>query len=294
MDQSPSSVPTTASTSQAACDAWVGRSEMTSDRLDAFRTNALRAVLGRSGELSVGDPLPLLHHWLYFWNVQPPTRLGDDGHPALGGLLPPAPLPRRMWAGGRLRFLEPLRVGDDVTRVSTIRGVQTKTGRSGTLIFVTVQHEIAGPAGPAIVEEQDLVYRALEPRNGIDAPPSLTEPSSSTWREKVDPDSVLLFRYSALTMNGHRIHYDLPYAQEVEGYPGLLVHGPLQATLLASLGERSVTGRVDGFQFRGQAPAFSGATLALCGDPKREGGDLWSEQDGRKTMTATLTCAAQT
>lgn len=270
---------------------WLGRSEMAFDRLDPARTNALENSLGRGGGLRQGDALPLLHHWLYFWNVQPPCGLGDDGHPALGGLLPPAPLPRRMWAGGRLRFLKPLCVGDEVTRVSTILSIKTKTGRTGRLVFVTVQHDLTGSDGLAVVEEQDIVYREAETAQAGEPQPTPPSSPPSTWRDLVDPDPVLLFRYSALTMNGHRIHYDRPYAQDVESYPGLLVHGPLQATLLASLGDRHSGRRATAFEFRGQAPAFAGAALAICGEPTAEGAVLWSEQNGRKAMTATLTCA---
>lgn len=271
--------------------AWIGKSETASDRLDPARSNALLAALGETARVSEGDPLPPLHHWLYFWNVQPPTALGADGHPAKGGFLPPVPLPRRMWAGGRVTFLAPLRLGDRASRTSTILRTQTKTGRSGTLVFVTVRHELAGSGGPAVVEEQDLVYRAPAAPGSIAAPGPAESEASATWQSTLDPDPVLLFRYSALTMNGHRIHYDLPYAREEEAYPGLVVHGPLQATLLAALASREGGRPLAQFDFRGQSPAFAGAPLHVCGEPAAEGASLWTRQGDTRAMTAEATFA---
>jgi 3-methylfumaryl-CoA hydratase len=268
---------------------WVGRSEEVSDVLEPARSNALRAALGESDALAAGAELPLLHHWLYFWNVQPPAGLGVDGHPAKGGFLPPVPLPRRMWAGGRLTFLAPLKLGERATRTSTILKVEAKSGRSGNLVFVTVEHRLSGEAGLAIVEEQDIVYREPAP-GGTAAPESNGTPPRAQWQREIDPNSVLLFRYSALTMNGHRIHYDRPYAIEEEGYPGLVVHGPLQATLLADLATRNLDAPIATFQFRGQAPAFAGGTLHVCGETSEEGASLWTEQGGGKNMVATVTC----
>jgi 3-methylfumaryl-CoA hydratase len=271
--------------------AWVGRREETVDVLEPARSNALTAALGAPAARKAGDELPLLHHWLYFWDVRPPQGLGVDGHPAKGGFLPPVPLPRRMWAGGRLKFLKPLRVGEEVAKASTILKVEAKSGKSGTLVFVTVQHELTGRAGLAIVEEQDLVYREPAPAGATPAPDAGAPAPSATWRREISPDTVLLFRYSALTMNGHRIHYDRPYAIEEEAYPGLVVHGPLQATLLADLGAQRLGAPVAGFDFRGQSPAFAGVTLHVCGEPADAGASLWTEQGGRKAMTATITAA---
>lgn len=271
--------------------AWVGKTETAVDVLEPARSNALRAALGEPEPLAAGDELPLLHHWLYFWNVQPPAGLGTDGHPAKGGFLPPVPLPRRMWAGGRLLFLQPLRLGEQVTKTSTILKVESKTGRSGTLVFVTVQHELAGPAGPAIVEEQDLVYRGAAAPGSIPAPAASGPEPTAAWRSDVLPDPVLLFRYSALTMNGHRIHYDRPYAMDEEAYPGLVVHGPLQATLLIDLANRRADRPITGFDFRGQSPAFGGTALNVCGDPTDNGASVWTEQAGAKSMVATVRCA---
>ena len=257
--------------------------------LEPARSNALRAALGESAPLAAGDPLPLLHHWLYFWDVRPPEGLGGDGHPARGGFLPPVPLPRRMWAGGRLRFLQPLLLGERVTRASTIRKVETKSGRSGNLVFVTVEHQLSGAQGPAVVEQQDIVYR--EPAAGSTAAPAGAPPSpSAPWRRDVFPDPVLLFRYSALTMNGHRIHYDRPYAMHEEAYPGLVVHGPLQATLLADLATRHLKAPISTFEFRGMSPAFEGIMLHVCGEATETGARAWTEQAGAKNMTAAITC----
>ena len=270
--------------------AWVGKRETAADILEPARSNALGAALGRSGMLAAGEDLPLLHHWLYFWDVRPPSGLGVDGHHAKGVFLPPVTRPRRMWAGGRLEFLQPLKLGEAVTRVSTIRKVESKTGRSGTLVFVTVQHELSGEAGLAIVEEQDLVYREPAAPGSIVAPSDGGEAPAASWRETVDPDSVLLFRYSALTMNGHRIHYDLPYARDQEAYPGLVVHGPLQATLLMDLAVRNLGAPVRRFEFRGQAPAFAGAPLHVCGELAENGAaSVWTQQGGVRNMIATVT-----
>lgn len=269
---------------------WLGKSELAFDTLEPARSNALEASLGHAGDRAAGDRLPLLHHWLYFWNVQPPRLLGEDGHPGQGGLLPPHPLPRRMWAGGRLRFLQPLKLGDAVSRKSTIRSIDTKQGRSGKLVFLTIVHEIGGSDGLAIVEEQDIVYREPAPSAASAAGACATgqEAPAGSWQEVVDPDPVLLFRYSALTMNGHRIHYDGDYTRNVEGYPGLVVQGPLQATLLAALGQKHAEAEITGFEFKGQSPAFAGAPLVLCGEPSATGANLWSEQNGRKAMVASI------
>ncbi len=270
--------------------AWVGRSEHVSDTLDPSRSNALCAALGAPTRLAPGDTLPLLHHWLYFWNVQPPQGLGEDGHPAKGGFLPPVPLPRRMWAGGRVQFIKPLILGDGVTKTSTILKVEAKSGKSGDLVFVTVQHELAGADGVAVREEQDLVYRGAAAPGSISLPPEDAPEPTATWRQTVFPDSVLLFRYSALTMNGHRIHYDRPYAINEEAYPGLVVHGPLQATLLVHLGARHLERPITGFSYRGQSPAFDGLTLNVCGEPTETGASVWTEQGGVKNMVGTVSC----
>ncbi len=269
---------------------WVGRSQSVTDVLEPARSNALSVALGGEGDLKAGDPLPLLHHWLYFWDVKPPAGLGVDGHPAKGGFLPPVPLPRRMWAGGRLTFHKPLLLGAEVTRTSTICAVKEKTGRTGRLVFVTVRHDLDAGEGIAVSEEQDLVYR--EPAAGVLPAPVPTPAPDVPWVEDVDPNTVLLFRYSALTMNGHRIHYDRPYAMGEESYPGLVVHGPLQATLLIQLAARNLDAPITGFEFRGQQPAFEGVPLHVCGEPTDGGAEVWTQQGADKNMVATVRTGA--
>jgi 3-methylfumaryl-CoA hydratase len=266
----------------------VGRSESRTDRLEPARSNALRAALGDETPLGAGHALPLLHHWLYFWDVKAPAGLGPDGHPARGGFLPPVTLPRRMWAGGRLTFHAPLVLGEEVTRTSTILKVEAKSGKSGELVFVTVEHLLSGAVGLAITEQQDLVYREAAARGSISAPAANTAAPSAPWHEQLMPDTVLLMRYSALTMNGHRIHYDRPYAMDVEAYPGLVVHGPMQATVLVDLGSRHSGRPITSFAYRGQSPAFDGTLVHVCGEPTDEGASLWTEQGGVKNMVATI------
>src|SRR5271154_6029379 len=211
---------------------WVGKTESASDQITATPLAALSATLDIEAPRPLaGDSVPPLWHWLYFLETHRQSQLSPDGHAKLGGFLPPVPLPRRMWAGGRFEFRRPLCVGETFTRTSRITGVQQKEGRTGTLVFVVVRHEIGNAEGIALTEEQDLVYRE-HPKPGAPASAPQPAPSNATWERKVQADDVLLFRYSALTFNGHRIHYDRRYATEVEGYPGLVVHGPLIATML--------------------------------------------------------------
>jgi 3-methylfumaryl-CoA hydratase len=265
---------------------WIGRSQTTIDILEPTRSNALDAALGGTGALILGDALPLLHHWLYFWDVKPPVMLGEDGHPAKGGFLPPVPLPRRMWAGGRLRFHQPLRLGMTVSKTSTIMAIEEKTGRSGSLVFLTMRHELDGGEGLAISEEQDLVYRVAAV--GMASAAVASPPPEAPWGEVINVDPVLLFRYSALTMNGHRIHFDRPYARDQEHYPSLLIHGPLQATLLIRMAMRKLDQPITGFDFRGEAPAYEGAPLHLCGEPTADGATVWTQQGDAKNMVASV------
>jgi 3-methylfumaryl-CoA hydratase len=275
--------------------AWIGRREERCDRLDASRSAVLLAAIGHPDMLRNGDPLPPLHHWLHFWEARTPEQTGEDGHPRRGVFLPPIPLPRRMWAGGRLIFRRPLLLGAEIRRVSTIGSITEKHGRSGKLVFVTVQHEIFGNGELAIEEEQDLVYREAaaaspapaapaEPRNGGDDPEDCDVAG-------LDADPVLLFRYSALTMNSHRIHYDRRYAIEEEGYRDIVVQGPLQATLLADLAVRRLDRPLTAFRFRGVAPALARRRLMLHVEGGEDGQvQLWTSQRGVRTMTATAEC----
>ena len=238
---------------------WVGRTETREDRLDA------RLIAGLAATLDVGvpDTLPSAWHWMLFQDWVPPDRVGPDGHPKRGGFLPPVhELPRRMWAGGRLRWTgAALRAGDAVRRTSTILSVEGKSGGSGRLVFVTVRHVVEGAAGVAVEEEQDIVYRGAE---GAAVKAGEAAPDWPGAAERVvTPDAVTLFRYSALTGNGHRIHYDHPYVTGVEGYPGLVVHGPLQATLMAALAAEVAGRALLSFSFRGRRPCFADRPLRV-------------------------------
>ena len=247
-----------------AYGSFIGKTETRSDVVSA------RLVRGMAATLGVPEPaeLPPLWHWMLFQDWVQPDQIGPDGHPRRGGFLPPVhDLPRRMWAGGRLTLRGPIRTDDAVTRTTTILNVTEKQGGSGRLVFVTLRHVIAAANGPAIEEEQDIVYRGTEGAAVKAAPKPAAEPEAPIVAE-VLPDPVLLFRYSALTGNGHRIHYDMDYVRNVEGYPGLIVHGPLQATWLAGL----LAGKnFTRFTFRGQRPAFHGAPLRLEARPDGDG-----------------------
>lgn len=268
---------------------WIGRSESVADTATPVPVAALSATLDRDDPPPrPGDPLPPLWHWLYFLPLHRQSELGPDGHAKRGGFLPPVELPRRMWAGGRFTFHQPLHVGEAIHRTSTIADVSHKEGRTGSLVFVLVRHQIAGESGPAITEEHDIVYREA-PRPDDPVPPPRAAPDNAVWRRRIVPDPVLLFRYSALTFNGHRIHYDRTYVTEVENYPGLIVHGPLLATLLIDLLRRNVPAPVASFGFRAILPLFDTAPFAVAGTPDTAigGATLWAEDaDGFLAMQA--------
>jgi 3-methylfumaryl-CoA hydratase len=280
----------------ARLQAWVGKTETLSDTVTAAPVRALSATLDREDADPVtGTPLPELWHWLYFLPTARQSGLGPDGHPQRGGFLPPVPLPRRMWAGGRLLWHQQvLQVGDAITRTSRIESVAHKAGRSGDLVFVLVKHEVRNAQGLALSEEHDIVHRA-NPQAGDPAPAPQPAPQNAAWSREVVPDDVLLFRYSALTFNGHRIHYDRKYVTEVEGYPGLIAHGPLIATLLADLLRRNMPGaRLLKFEFRAVRPVFDLWPFKLHGLPSADGKtvSLWTEDhEGWLTMQATATLA---
>ena len=278
---------------------WQERSETMSDVITAAPLRALSATLDRDDPVPEdGSAVPALWHWLYFLPHARQSEIGPDGHPRRGGFLPPVPLPRRMWAGGRLRWEadNPLRLGQEVQRISTIRSVQHKTGRSGELLFVLVEHRFLNHDGLALVEEHDIVYRAAA-RPGDPVPPPQQPPlaGQAAWSRSIVPDDVLLFRYSALTFNGHRIHYDRRYVTQVEGYPGLIVHGPLIATLLLDLLRRQLPGaRVVAFDFKALRPTFDLHPFSVHGKPREDGRtiDLWAQDhEGLLTMQATATVA---
>jgi 3-methylfumaryl-CoA hydratase len=271
---------------------WIGRTETTTDTVTATPCAALAATLDREPERPApGTPLPALWHWLYFLPLPRRSAIGPDGHPQRGSFLPPVPLPRRMWAGSQLEFRTPLVIGDAVTRTSTIADVAEKSGRSGPLVFVKVRHDIRrdDQPEPAIVEFHDIVYREA-PRTDEPPPQPTAAPLHPAWELEWVPDDVLLFRYSALTFNGHRIHYDRRYVTEVEGYPGLIVHGPLLATLLLDLVRRRLPDAVvTRFEFKAVRPVFDLNPFSVCGEPRPDGNtfDLWvRDHEGWLTMSA--------
>ena len=249
--------------------AWIGRAQTSTDRITPARVAAWRATLDHAPEPARdGDPAPLGFHWTLAPQLARESELGPDGHPRRGGFLPPIPLPRRLWAGSRVTFHQPLRVGEQVERESTITAIEQKQGKSSALVFVTVRHRFTSNDGVAIEEEQDLVYR--EPPQGGQAA-SAAEANGAhgaAWQRTVHPTETLLFRYSALTFNGHRIHYDRRYATSVEGYAGLVVHGPLIATLLLELLEVQMPAeRIERFQFKATRPTFDTSDFQICGAP---------------------------
>jgi 3-methylfumaryl-CoA hydratase len=280
----------------AALRAWVGKTETRSDVIDARPAALLAATLDRDEPPPRrGDVLPPLWHWLYFLPVYRESEVGPDGHAKRGGFLPPVALPRRMWAGSRIEWRRPLTVGDEVSRSSRIVSVTAKRGRSGELVFVVVRHELSTSVGLALTEEHDIVYRELpSPEADREARgASRPVPEAAAWIRRIVPDAVLLFRYSALTFNSHRIHYDRRYVTEVEGYPGLVVHGPLLATLLVDLLRRERPQAVlRSFEFRAVAPLFDVAPFDVCGRPEDDGVrvSLWAQSaDGGLAMRATAT-----
>ena len=258
---------------------WIGREEVAEDVITPVPVAALAATLDRDDpKPRLGDELPPLWHWLYFLPVVRQSDLGPDGHPERGGFLPPVPLPRRMWAGAQFEFRRPLHIGESAVRKSTIRDVSAKEGRSGPLIFVLVRHEIAGPAGLALIEQHDIVYRAAAAPGEMMQSPHITAPSNAVWRRDIDVDDVMLFRYSALIFVAHRIHYDRRYATAVEGYPGLVVHGPLIATLLADLLRRHANALPKSLRFRALSPLFDNAPFSVYGTPEPDGrASLWAQ-----------------
>ena len=276
---------------------WVGRTETLTDDITAGPVRGLSATLDRDdAPPQAGTVLAPLWHWLYFLPQHRQSELGPDGHARRGGFLPPVPLPRRMWAGGRLTWdpTNPLVVGDAVQRTSRIESVTHKAGRTGDLLFVRVRHEITNARGLSVTEEHDIVYRAAA-QPGEPVPPPVGVQAGAAWQREVVPDDVLLFRYSALTFNGHRIHYDRKYVTEVEGYPGLIVHGPLIATLLLDLLRRSLPGaQVATFDFRAVRPTFDLHPFSVHGKPSADGKTvelLAQDHEGWLTMQGTATLA---
>jgi 3-methylfumaryl-CoA hydratase len=266
---------------------WVGRTEEKEDLIAQSPVQAAAATLDdTTTEFAVGSPLPPLWHWFFFLPRVSQSCLGPDGHPQRIGFMPPIDLPRRMFAGARLRFLRPLTIGRPAQRRSLIREVLQKEGRMGRLVFVTIAHAIHQDDAVCIEEEQDIVYR--EPVAPVEAPKprELAPAPPGSWTRLVNPDPTLLFRFSALTFNAHRIHYDRTYATTVEGYPGLVVQGPLTAVLLMEMVRSHVGQSVTTFTFRARAPLFDLAPFRLIATPRGDHVDLEAQgPDGSVTLT---------
>jgi 3-methylfumaryl-CoA hydratase len=256
---------------------WVGRSQSEEDRPDPLRVAELAATLDDARAYPPGAELPAGWHWILFHTVVPTAVLTVDGHAPRGAFLPPVKLPRRMWAGGRLRLHRGLRVDEPVVRTSEIASIAEKSGRNGQLVFVTVRHRLDGPAGLAIEEEQDIVYREATAGS---APPQPVPHADPRWRREIRTNEALLFRYSALIFNAHRIHYDRDYATKIEGYGGLVVHGPLIATYLLELVRASSpSARIATFSYRGVSPLFDAVPFRVAGQPSADGrsAEAWAE-----------------
>src|SRR5476651_68542 len=252
---------------------WIGKTQIVEDFVAPWPVRALIATLDESDpDPEIGESLPPLWHWLYFLEAMRASRIGPDGHTERDDFLPSVPLPRRMWAGGRFSFDgEPLRIGDKISRRSTVKSVEAKSGSSGGMVFVTIQDLISGPLGVAVIEDYDIVYRE-EAKPGERPRPAKSAPTDATWLRKIVPDEVLLFRFSALIFNSHRIHYDRPYATGPEGYPDLIVHGPLMGLLQMELARRANPRRVpSSFEFRALSPAFAGTPLTVGARTEADG-----------------------
>ncbi|CND62239.1 MaoC like domain-containing protein [Mycobacterium tuberculosis] len=268
-------------------DEWVGKSSTSTALLDPAQANRMAVTLDRDPTFKADDELPPGWHWLYFHELVRASGLGDDGHPALGVTMPPVPLPRRMWAGGTLTIRAPLRLGAEAARTSTIRAVTAKEGRTGPLYFVTVEHDVQVDGRPAVSESQTIVYReAPSTPIRVEGP---SAPPDAEFTDRWELDSTALFRYSALTFNGHRIHYDADYARSAEGYPNLVIHGPLLATLLMdSLVRRER--RFTSFRYRARSPLFLPEPFTVNGRRDGDGHSVWAASpDGRLAMEAEAT-----
>ncbi len=269
---------------------WIGEQESGVDYVTIPFVHRLAATLDRDDAMpKMGDVLPVGWHASLFPRVARHAQIGPDGHPARGDFLPPVPLPRRMFAGKRSTFISDLRIGDELTRVSTIKDVTIKTGRTGQMVFVTVTADTTSPRGLAISEEQDIVYRQ-DPDKNAPPPPPQPAPGTAVWKNTVTPTEVMLFRYSALTFNGHRIHYDYPYVTQVEGYPGLVMNGGLTTLLVYELARAHAKSPVKIMISRNVRPMFANRAISVCGEPSADGksAKLWTQDDtGALTLSAT-------
>jgi 3-methylfumaryl-CoA hydratase len=271
-------------------ETWIGREEEHAARIDASAVRAMAATLDLETAPAPGEALPPGWQWLFFNPAVRRSALGADGHPQRGGFLPPISLPRRMWAGSRVQYLRALPVDANATRRSRILKIEKKSGKRGTLWFVTVGHVTSCDGAACIVEEQDIVYREAAPAGAAAAPAPAVHEAQAQWQRDFRADSTLLFRYSALTFNGHRIHYDQTYARNEEGYPDLVVHGPLTATLLQQFAVEHGDGRrLARFDFRGVSPLFVERPFSLEGRTAADGSlELWARgPQGELAMSAT-------
>lgn len=273
-------------------DAWVGKQSSTEALVTAYQADALTATLDRDDSLyKEGDAIPPGWHLFYIREVVKLSDTASDGHPKRGDFLPPIDLPRRMWAGTQATYHKPIHVGETIRNVTTIEAVTPKVGKTGPLVFLKLKHEISGEDGVATTEFQDVVYRE-EAQPGAVAPEPPPAPAEAVWKRTISPSPVLLFRYSALTMNSHRIHYDRTYVTEVEKYPGLLVHGPLTFTLLLDLFRRENSETVlKSFAVRAVSPIYDTHDFTVEGVPGDAGeASLWAlNNDGRLAMSAKAT-----
>lgn len=268
---------------------WIGRTEVMRERLDAWPVRGLKAALEEDFGVNEGDEIPTLGQWLYFVPAVARGRMGEDGHPQRGSFLPPVSLPRRMWAASDISFVRPMRIGEEVEKTSRIADISVKAGKTGLLVFLKVEHIYCIIGEHALTEVQTLVYRD-DPKPGEAPPPPKPAPEIAAWSEAIETDTTLLFRYSAVTFNAHRIHYDAPYAREVEGYPDVVVHGQLTATLLFNALRRNISVRHPRtFGFRAMKPIFVGERIFLEGVPSGDGYELWARDvNGNLCLSATV------
>lgn len=255
---------------------WIGKTTSTSNFLDVTQVQKLEATLGRTPQLTTGAEVPPAWHWLYFHELATADQIGSDGHTMLGITMPPFPLPRRMWAGGLIEWHQPLLLGAAATKESKIIDIKEKTGRTGDLIFTTVEHKVHQDGDLCIREEHNIVYR--EPVGQSSNLPQEVAPTDSDFRATWQPNEVMLFRYSALTFNGHRIHYDADYTRDVEGYSGLIVHGPLLATLMLDLAKAN-NRPFNRFEYRAKSPVTVPMKIFVHGKVDGDKTSLWISND---------------
>jgi 3-methylfumaryl-CoA hydratase len=270
---------------------WIGRREVVEDNVPGFPSRALAATLDQKLTPGSSDSLPPLWHWIYFLSIHRQSELAEDGHARRGGFIPPVPLPRRMFAGAQIEFRRPIRLGRRAIRESTIEDLVVKKGRTGELVFLKIRIDIRNDDGLALTEYQDIVYREA-PRPG-EAPAAPTKRRTPDWCQVIHPSDSLLFRYSALIFNAHRIHLDRGYATGHEGYGGLVVHGQLVATMLAELARKHFPKPMTAFRFRAIRPIVDTAPFTIFGAQKESSVHLWAENlPGSVAMEAEASYAA--